>query len=702
MKIFYCFTILVFFCGLKFGAAQQVKSDSIYKKVEVHEVVVTATRSEEKIENIPAPVTIITSKEIQSAGFNRLNDVLAELNGAAVVDYFGRGLQMQGLDPAYTLIMIDNQPLIGRNGGTYDLSKIPLGNIERIEVVKGPSSALYGSEALAGVVNIITKKPEEGITSSTALNYGSNQTTELSENIGYSNKKFSTMIFGDGFYTSGYDLNKATLYLSGGRNLNGTVQTKTNYSLNSKYSFSLDARYYHEKVSNKDQFSENNVLQIFDLTDYTTEFSITPGIRANFNNNTTLTLNNFFTIYDYHSIINYADEGAIYYDDKFRHYLNKPEIIFDKKIGSRYRVTSGAGYTSEKVVTTRYDNDKHLTTSFAFAEAQATILKKMLLVAGGRMDHSSVYGYHFSPKVATQYTFSKKVRVFASWGTGFKAPDFRQLYLNFTNSVVGYSVFGSEELNAQLSLLQSEGMIAHVITDPAASGNLIPENSNSYNAGANVKVTEKLSCKVDVFRNDISDLIETQAIAQKTNGQYVYSYLNLDNVFTQGVQPDISFAVNKNISASGGYQFLNTGDKQVIADIKAGKIFARDPITSYSYKVSLDNYGGLFNRSAHSFNIKLQYLDQKYHWGFSLRYIYRGKYGFADINGNSILDSPDEYVKGYGLINFATTKEFSKHFSVRATVNNVGGYTDTENIPSLSGRTYFVSLLLNFNNKNSK
>jgi outer membrane receptor for ferrienterochelin and colicins len=265
---------------------------------------------------------------------------------------------------------------------------------------------------------------------------------------------------------------------------------------------------------------------------------------------------------------------------------------------------------------------------------------------------------------------------------------------------VGYSVFGAEELNTQLMLLQNEGVLEQIMIDPSASGNLKPETSTSWNAGSKIKASEKLSGEVDAFRNDIAGLIETQPVAQKTNGQYVYSYLNLNKVFTQGIQADISFEMNKNISTSGGYQFLETGDKKVIEELREGKIFARDPVTSYSYKVNQENYGGLFNRSKHTFNIKLQYLNIRYHWDVSLRYVYRGKYGFGDVNGNTILDSPAEYVKGYGLINVAASKKLNKHFLVRAAVNNLSGYTNADNIPSLSGRTYFVSLLLNFNGKN--
>src|SRR3546814_8713767 len=106
----------------------------------------------------------------------RLDDVLVEQTGLTLVSAHGTGVQMQGFDPDYTLILLDGQPLIGRTTGTLELSRVAVGNIERIEIVKGPSSSLYGSEALAGVINIITRDPEIGARGTLSARYGSNQT----------------------------------------------------------------------------------------------------------------------------------------------------------------------------------------------------------------------------------------------------------------------------------------------------------------------------------------------------------------------------------------------------------------------------------------------------------------------------------------------------------------------------------------------
>ena len=147
---------------------------------ELDEVVITATRNERVLGSLPMPVALIPRANIKNMGSIRLNDVLTEQTGLVIVPQVngqGSGLQLQGFNPDYTLILIDGEPLIGRTTGTLELSRISIGNIKQIEIVKGPSSSLYGSEALAGVINIITERPGK-TRGSFNLRYASNNTLE--------------------------------------------------------------------------------------------------------------------------------------------------------------------------------------------------------------------------------------------------------------------------------------------------------------------------------------------------------------------------------------------------------------------------------------------------------------------------------------------------------------------------------------------
>jgi len=124
----------------------------------LNEVVITATKTKRQLSTTTVPVALIQSKDIEHTNALRIQGVLDEYTGLnKVSSALGTGIQLQGLDADYSLIMIDGVPIIGRLNGVLDLSRLSVSNISHIEIVKGPSSVLFGSNALAGVVNIITQ-----------------------------------------------------------------------------------------------------------------------------------------------------------------------------------------------------------------------------------------------------------------------------------------------------------------------------------------------------------------------------------------------------------------------------------------------------------------------------------------------------------------------------------------------------------------
>ena len=156
----YNFFVIFLFASSTATYAQTATDSSFHSHLKQYnikeETVVTATRTERKLSNVAIPTKIITQKSIKQAGSMRLSDILQEQSGLFLTSGFGTGVQMQGLNPDYTLIMINGEPLVGRTSGVLDLNRLAVGNIKKIEIVKGPSSSLYGSEAMAGVINIIT------------------------------------------------------------------------------------------------------------------------------------------------------------------------------------------------------------------------------------------------------------------------------------------------------------------------------------------------------------------------------------------------------------------------------------------------------------------------------------------------------------------------------------------------------------------
>ena len=139
-----------------FGFSQ---SRDTIKTIKMDEIIISATKSEKSLYEVTIPAQIITSEEIKSSGFSRLNEIINEQTGLVTTPTFGggEGIQLQGIDSDYILILINGLPLIGRVAGDFNLSRISLHSIKKIEIIKGASSSLYGSDALGGVIYIITK-----------------------------------------------------------------------------------------------------------------------------------------------------------------------------------------------------------------------------------------------------------------------------------------------------------------------------------------------------------------------------------------------------------------------------------------------------------------------------------------------------------------------------------------------------------------
>ncbi|MBD2699110.1 TonB-dependent receptor [Spirosoma sp. BT702] len=684
LGLFLCLTLL-----------QPSPTDTLKTRA-LDEVVVTATRNERPMGALPLPVTVIGAKQIQQMGSLRLNDVLREQTGLSIVTDHGQGLQVQGFGPDYTLILIDGEPVVGRTAGTLDLTRLAVGNIKQIEIVKGPSSSLYGSEALAGVVNIITQAPT--ITrGSVSARYGANQTSDLSADVSRQwvvgkSGKLGLYAFGDRYQSAGYSLSPETGSQTVAPFTNYTGSGRLTYAFSPKLKLSISGRYFNENQTN--DFLVNSTLRVSgpgSVQDY----NLNPVLTHQVTDRWKLIYRFYRTGYYTSTDLRYADTRQEYDASFFRQTFNRPEVVTERMFNQKNILTIGAGFIGENVEATRYTERKQFNTTYGFAQYEWMPTLRWTVIAGGRYDAHSQYASQFSPKLSARYALSQSVALRGSVGVGFKAPDFRQLYLNFDNAVAGYSVFGTQEAAAGIARLTQQGQIAEIVLNPARLATIQAERSIAFNLGAQFKSTQvPVTASLNIFRNDIRDLIDTQVIARKTNGQNVFSYNNLSRVYTQGAELESSWRWTFGtglLTLSSGYQFLLAKDKSVEANIDAGKVYRRNPTTLVSEEVKPSQYGGLFNRSRNMANLKLFYEQPKSGFSASLRGIYRGRYGFGDRDGNLILDSDSEYVNGYVTYNVSAAKTW-KVLTLQAGIDNFTNYTDPQYIPNLAGRLWYASI----------
>lgn len=673
------------------------------------EVVVTGTRTENKVRNLPMPIQVISAKTIEKTGIDDLLQILQMQTGLVVAvnplgvslqgypNPFGSGIQMQGLDPAYSLVLVDGEPLTGRNGGILNLSRISTANISRIEILRGPATSLYGSDALAGVINIITRVPEKN-TLNGRVQYGSNNAIGVTLSGSVIAGKTSIQLLGRRHQNNGWDLDNSIYGKTIDPFTNYSFDVKTTTNFDKKNSLTVSARYFHNKQDNNYLIDANGKPGVINGNTYEEDKSLYAKWDRKINDRLNFVAGVYTTGYDNYSNAFLKSNDSLYEKITFNQYLIRPEVQVN--IGhSDQLLVAGAGYNYETVNSSRYGQDRELDSWFLFLQKQFIIGKKINVIAGGRYDKNSLYPAQFSPKLAAGYKLNSKLILKASVGAGFKAPDFRQQFLDFSNSLVGYTIIGARELGNGLMRLKKTGLLAESTDISAYVDGLVlsPERSVGYNLGVDYTHSPKLFFQLNFFRNDVNHLIETYNLPfNQTNGKTIFSYKNIDRVFTEGAELNVNYTLNKNWKLATGYNFLIAKDKDVIDEIRKGKLYRRDPNTSYSHIVTLKDYKGLYNRSKHTANLSIQYTNNEFKASGMLSVKYRGRYGFQGINnyvdGNTILDAPGEFAEGYALVDLVLCKELNKQFSMQAGVDNILNYTQPALLPAQFGRGYFINL----------
>ena len=708
--------LIFFFCFLFNASFAQTKGA---KKIidTLDEFVVTSTRTETRLSNVAVPTQFISKKYIQQSGSLKLQDIIQEQTGITVVNStlstslngypnpFGQGIQMLGLDPAYTAVLIDCEPLIGRNAGILKLGRIATGNIKQIEIVKGPSSSLYGSEAMAGVINIITESPKTELLDIQL--HGENNTT-IAQTISYSNliHKTGIQLFANRFSTKGYDLDPSTYGNTSDPYRDLTLNLKLTQELSKKAQLLLSIRNYDSKQDNNYKIEYQSQPSIVNGFTTETDNSIFGQLTIKTSEKNKLFFRTFFDNYQNKSFVNLEGTNVRFDETSFIQSIFKPEIQIENSAGKSRKFIGGIGSYFETIDASRYAGKQNLYTAYTFLQNEWYLMQnKLTLIGGARLDKRTDFDLNISPRLAVAYKPNTHLKFTASAGYGFKAPDFRHMYLNFYNTQIGYSLIGSNVLSEELIRLHQNGELEQGanISNYLNDNKLLPEKSFGYHLGAKYSHT-KFTAELGLFRNDINNLIDVYLLPfRKSNNGSIYSYHNINRIYTQGAEVELKYNLSKKINLSGGYQYLEAKDKEVLNDINENHLYKRDPLTYVTTLVKKSDYFGLANRSKHSFNTKISWNDEKSGMNIFLRVVFRGKYGYSDINGNGIIDDDREMVKGYWLANFTVEKKLGKKFSLQAGVNNIFNYTNAMQMPNIAGRLYFVNFNYSINhlfNKN--
>ena len=246
-------------------------------------------------------------------------------------------------------------------------------------------------------------------------------------------------------------------------------------------------------------------------------------------------------------------------------------------------------------------------------------------------------------------------------------------------------------LTQSLQNLDDNGQISTYLIDPETLNPLVNESSWAFNAGIELFPIDQFKIEANWFRNNVSNLIETGIVATKTNGQSVFSYFNINKVVTQGIETNVSYNPITELRISAGYQYLDTKDLAAVEAYKNGEV-----ITTNSERLDVSSYGGLYNRSKHTANVKLQYISEKYDFSITTRLVYRGRFGFGgETNLTGYLDDDSEYTDGYFNLDFSIQKQFKDCITLFFSADNLTNATNIY-LPGMAGRMFTGGVSIQF------
>ncbi len=616
-------------------------------------VVVTGTSTPHHVKKAPVRTQLISKKEIKTAAPSDFNELLLNLNPSLDVSpgSMGAFLTMNGLANEFVLILLDGKRLYGGVGGHADLNRINPDAIERIEIVNGASSLLYGSDAIAGVINIITKKAKNKINVSNTTRCKKYNTFQqhnaidlnlgkLTLNTAFSHKKT------DGWQLSAYEWDDDTIVKTDKKAQNAykdyTFNQKITYALTQKIEVYAQGSFYKkdvmypESVKKYDFYFEDAQLSggakyLLQGKDY---------ISVDYNRD------RFKYFYKYKQ--NYKDlrKG----DLRLNHdqVLDNINIKYFNKIGSNNRLIIGANYLNEKMVSEGrlLGGKADANTMSLYVQDEMKLFKKISLVAGTRLIQHKEFGIYSTPKITALYNLHD-MNFRAAYGKGFKAPTVKELYYNYEKRGTVYM----------------------------GNTNLSPQTSDYYSLGVE-HINNTISVSVNVYRNKVKNLIAYRSIdlfeTDKENGiKRRKKKFNIEAVQTQGL--DLAMNANLPYGFTLGVAYAYVHAMNLIKDIRLERVAANCGNMSVSYERTWKNY-------ALNASIIGRMQDEKFY-----------------EDGNA---------KAYHFWKFTTSHTFTPFesgmvFSFTAGVDNITNYIDDRpygsHYASLSpGRNYFLGLTIHF------
>lgn len=472
-------------------------------------IVITGTKTEHDLDNAPVKTIVIKTDDLIKKGVLNLEDAFRHISGIKVNKNSGswgeKGqIVLRGFDPKHTLILVDGHRLSGGHSASIDINSYPIEMIEKIEIVKGPGSVLYGSEAMAGVINIITKSATEKSSGDVTLFAGSRDTQNYVAGAGFKGEKLGTYLTYSYKHTDGVEekLDEVSIH---------RASASFDYDLSNRSSFYTKLLFTNEKME-EDERTQKRI-------------GVNPGIIINPDSVSKLKLFGSYFTYDHET----EDKTTDYTQD-----LIEAEINYSRLMFTRHNFTLGSQFEKAEREDNGKDFDADETTKSIFISDEIDF-SPFVAVLGVRLDSHEEWGEEYNPKASFMYKLGSKLTLRTSLGKGFNAPSLSKLYGNW--KMGPYNTLANKDLK--------------------------PERSIGFDAGLDYNFSNNFKTSFSFFKSFVKDLIISKKY--KLDGKRYIEWENIDEVTILGAELDSEILL-KDFSSKTSYTWMltendNTGNE---------------------------------------------------------------------------------------------------------------------------------------------
>lgn len=571
--------------GTAFAAEENLQEFSL------DTMVVTATRTAMTVKETPSTVEIVDSKKLEQTQAKTLHDALKGALGVNVFnDFQGRSnVSIRGSESRHVLIMVDGKRLGGEaaynSANAWDVDRIRMEDVERVEIIRGPAGALYGSDAMGGVINVITKTPDK-TTADINYEYG---WYEDGKGAGYKGNLYLQGAEGNYSYKINAGLNKNRPYMDpkgSGDSMNfygkqQPVSLSVGYKFDNGNKLSVD--FSKIKEDNQKSSTSRTVMmpgkvwqdkvQTIYNDNKRTDYAIT---YKGYDDKQDWMFRAYKSVFDKH-YMNQNNTRMTMMGKPGAWKLQDPKIdtvkrtlsviegkdtfnLSDKNkltAGFEYRKDQSEGTRLKKPNTSLADGNAHdaydkaaINYLAAYVQDEFRPDDKWLIIPSVRFDHSDQFSNKLTSNLAATYNAADDVRIKAVVGQGYKTPTVNDLYIFW-----------------EMYAANPGGKGQFYVGNP----DLKPEKSLSYELSVEKDWGDRSTVHLGVFRNEVKDLISTYWTGKLTDddpdlypgvkGDMIMAYENIPEATLQGVELYGSHRLGKNIYLNAGYTFLDAKDK---------------------------------------------------------------------------------------------------------------------------------------------